>query len=168
MKLLILVILLSFCQQAHSQDLFGRQNSNRMQLIYIGKVETPNGTLSVDSSFIYTGLQGGTVVYNPYEILGARILTNAVPGSLRVEFAGGVDGKQEGWLPFFVKSAGGLVTMVQSNSPDCDCNAESEKIGTQIDVQTYTMKPPLGPFNGNINETFGCVFTIYIYWISEL
>lgn len=164
--LLIVVIFLSMISSSsYSQDVFGRQNGNRIQLLYIEKISTPDTVLTEDSVFHYSGSQGGTVVYNPYGILAARLVSNVLAGRFRVEYGGGVNGQQEGWLPFFMKNAGGLMTVVQSNSTKCDCSGEAEKILTQIDVQMYNRNPSI--VDPNNYFTFGCTFTIFIYWISD-
>jgi hypothetical protein len=165
--LLIIAIFLSvLIGTTYSQDVFGRQNGNRIQLLYIEKITSPDTLLSSDSVFHYSGTQGGTVVYNPYGMLAARLVSNVLAGKFRVEFGGGVNGQQEGWLPFFMKNSGGLMTVVQSNSAKCDCSGEAEKIFTQIDVQMYNVNPSIADPGNYL--TMGCTFTIFIYWISDI
>jgi hypothetical protein len=151
---------------SYSQDLFGHQPSNRIQLVYVEKIKAPDTLITYDSVFHYAGSQGGTIVYNPYGMLAARLLSNSSLGRFRVEFGGGVTGNAKGWLPYFMKDAGGLMTMVQSNDPGCDCIGEAEKIVQQIDIQMITSRPP--KFSGEAFETNGCTFTVFVYWVSEL
>lgn len=164
--ILIIAIFISLTGSSYSQDVFGRQNGNRIQLLYIKKFTIPDSLLTADSTLNYVGIQGGTTVYNPYGILTARLVRNLSGNKFRIELAGGVNGQQEGWLPFFMKDGGGLLTLVQSNSVKCDCFGEAEKIGTQIDIQMLNTNPPVpDPVD---NYTFGCTFTVFLYWISDI
>lgn len=169
MKNIIIIVMLIFSaisNQCRSQDVFGRQNGNRIQLIYIEKITTPDTLLTEDSVFHYNGSQGGTVVYNPYGMLAARLVSNVLGGRFRVEFGGGIGRQQEGWLPYFMTSSGGLMTVVQSNSTKCDCTGEAEKILTQIDIQMYNRNPAIPDPDNYL--TMGCTFTVFMYWISDI
>lgn len=155
----ILLFLGALQSQSHAQDRYGF-SKQKMYLVYIEKIEKDTvSTLPADSSIHYTGDQGGTTTYNPFEIDQTHLVYDGA-GQFRVEFGGGVSAQQKGWLPFFANASAGYHTIIQSNSPECDCQTITTKILRQVDTHVRT------DVGGSLQN--GCIFTIFIYWVSPL